>query len=113
MKILALVLGLLLPVASLVSEAGQRHDRRQGRQSARIKEGVKSGELTKGEAARLRGQQRNIRRAEKKAQADGDVSGKEAAKLERMQDRASKNIYNKKHNDKDRADGETGEAVAE
>jgi len=80
-----------------------RHDRRQARQAARIHQGVKSGELTKGEAHRARVQQRKINRMENRMEANG-MTPKEAARLEKAQDRASKNIYNMKHNDKQRPD---------
>lgn len=81
-----------------------RADRRESRQGARIHQGVKSGELTAGEAHRLKKQQRRVKGAERRAGADGEISGKEKAHLERMQDRASKNIEAKKHNDKQRGD---------
>lgn len=97
------VLVLLFGYISLqAAEAKDRSDRRQSRQGARVREGVKSGELTRGEAAKLRSQQRRINRTEKRMEADGELSGKEEAKLERMQDRASKNIYRKKHNERER-----------
>lgn len=101
MMIKVLVLGM---VVCCVGFAGGRQDRREARQSARIRQGVKSGELTGAEAARLKQQQRKIHRTEERMEADGEVSGKEAAKLERMQDRASKNIYRKKHNERERSD---------
>ena len=75
--------------------------KRQVHQQQRIKEGVKSGELTKGEAARLEAQQGKIAVDKAKAKSDGVVTAKERAKLHREQDRASKNIYRKKHNEKE------------
>lgn len=100
-----LVITVLVGLGLLASDAfAGRHDRRQGRQSARIRQGVKSGELTKGEAHRLRKQQRKIGRVENRAEADGVVTAGEKARLENMQDRASQNIYRKKHNDRDQGD---------
>ena len=101
LSILVLSAGML---TSEVSFARDRQDNRQGAQRARIQEGIKSGELTKKEAAGLRGQQRHIRRAEKRAEADGVVTPEEKAKLERKQDRASHQIYKQKHDEQDRGD---------
>lgn len=83
-----------------------RRDARQHSQRGRIQHGVKSGELTPGEARRLRLQQRRVRQAEKRAESDGQVTGAEKQKLERMQDRASKNIYQQKHDDQKRESAE-------
>ncbi len=83
-----------------------RRDNRQARQHARIHEGVKSGELTTGEAMKLRKQQRHIRRMENRAEADGTVTNREKYRIEKAQDRASKNIYRKKHNDAERGNGD-------
>ena len=79
-----------------------RVDKRENRQDKRIKQGVKSGEVTRGEAARLRKQQANIKRTERRAKADGKVTKKEARKIERKQDRADKSIRKAKHNDNKR-----------
>lgn len=75
--------------------------KRQTHQQQRIKGGVKSGELTKGEAAKLEAQQGKIAVDKAKAKSDGVITGKERAKLHREQDRANKNIYRKKHNAKE------------
>jgi len=79
-----------------------RIDRRQENQKARIKEGVKSGELTRKEARNLARGQRRINRMEKDAAADGVITKKERRQLRRTQDRQSANIYRKKHNRRDR-----------
>lgn len=77
-------------------------DKREANQKARIKEGVKSGEITKHEAKNLAKQQRHVKKAEAKAKADGEVTAAERAKLDRKQDRASKNIAKQKHDKQDR-----------
>ncbi len=83
------------------AEAG-RVGKRQVRQQKRIHHGVANGELTKGEAVRLEKQQIHIQRAKKRAWSDGKLTPKERIRLEKKQDRASRNIYRKKHNDLDR-----------
>lgn len=72
---------------------------RQVRQTHRIGQGVASGELTAGETRRLAKQQRNIQRTKKRAWSDGTLTRKERVRIEAKQDRASRNIYRKKHND--------------
>ena len=79
-----------------------RIDQRQENQQRRIDEGVKSGQLTKKEAARLQKEQARIQKMENKAAADGKVTAKERRQIERAQDRASKNIERERH-DKQRA----------
>ena len=74
-----------------------RIDQRQKNQQQRIDQGVKSGELNKKEAARLQKGQDRIQKMENKAAADGKVTAKERAKIEKAQDRESKRIYREKH----------------
>lgn len=90
----------LLLVLAVDSAEASRHDRRQNRQKARIHEGVKDGDLTRGEARRLRAGQRKIERMEQRAEADGVVTDKEKMKIEKAQDKQSKRIARMKNNDK-------------
>jgi hypothetical protein len=73
---------------------------RQQDQQNRIANGVKNGSLTPGETAKLERQQQHINNQEKKDMAahNGHLTKGEQAKLNREQNRASKNIYDKKHN---------------
>jgi hypothetical protein len=71
---------------------------REINQQGRIERGVKSGELTRRETARLEREQARIKTDKLMAKADGKVTAKERAKLRREQNRASKHIYNAKHN---------------
>lgn len=74
----------------------------QVNQHQRIKQGVRSGELTRKETAKLTRQQANIQQTKKRAKADGVVTRKERAIIRKKQANASKNIAIKKHNGKDR-----------
>jgi hypothetical protein len=76
-----------------------RIDRREARQHARIQEGVRSGELTRGEAMRLRAGQRHVNRMEWRAKSDGRVTFRERARINRVENRQSRHIYRFKHND--------------
>ncbi len=75
---------------------------RQANQRARIHEGVKSGELTRPEAAHLRKEQRKINRDVATAKKDGTVTPAERRKITREQNRASRDIARKKHNNRTR-----------
>lgn len=90
----ALAVGSLIGVASS-AQAGI--NARQHRQQARIAQGVRSGELTGREAARLERQERQIRREERLFRADGRLSPAERADLNRDLNRTSRNIYRQKH----------------
>ncbi|MFP8777742.1 hypothetical protein [Hydrogenophaga sp. RWCD_12] len=98
----ALALGLgaasLAQAATPAELQAQRVDNRQARQDARIDQGAASGQLTPREQRRLRHQQQHVSNLEDRVEADGKVTGKEAAHMEHAQDRASRNIYRKKHN---------------
>ena len=74
-----------------------RVDNREDRQAARIDQGVASGELTRRETTKLDAQQAHITSMEHRMEADGKVTGKEAVRMERAQDRASRAIARNKH----------------
>jgi len=78
------------------NEVGQRRENQQDR----IAQGIKSGQLTAGESAKLENQQRGINQqvsADRKANG-GKLTAGEKAQVNKEQNKASKNIYNKKHN---------------
>lgn len=109
MKLTKYFLGFFLAFALTVAFNNQAQaqttpkvKKRQVNQKKRIKNGVKSGSLTKKEAAKLRKQQRNIKATKRAAKADGKVTRKERKQIQRKQNRASKNIYRKKHNKRNR-----------
>jgi hypothetical protein len=77
-------------------------DTRQYNQMNRIHQGVRSGELTRDETRNLYKQQRRIDAYQDYAVSDGYLSRHEQYKLDRMQDRASNRIHNKKNNWRDR-----------
>ncbi len=77
-------------------------NKRQKQQRKRIKQGVSSGSLTHREAKNLRHQQARIHHKKRRFKADGNFSKRERLKIHKKQNRASKNIYRKKHNAKRR-----------
>jgi len=88
--------------------SADRVDARQARQSERIRDGARSGDLTRREVSALRGEQRGIRRMERRADADGVVTRRESRQLERAQDRASRHINQQRHDRQQRAGGWRG-----
>jgi hypothetical protein len=70
----------------------------QKNQQTRIREGVRSGELTKSETRKLEKQQVHIQRDKKIAKADGIVTINERKHIRSEQAIASGNIFRKKHN---------------
>jgi hypothetical protein len=74
-----------------------RVDRREAKQNARIQQGVASGQLNARETYRLEKQQAAIHQTEANAKADGKVTRAERQRLHHMQNRASRKIYNQKH----------------
>ncbi|MCU4154670.1 hypothetical protein J1N10_01705 [Carboxylicivirga sp. A043] len=67
-----------------------------------ISKGITSGELTRAEAIQLKKQQVRINRTKKAARADGVITRKERAIILHKQNKASANIYRKKHNNLNR-----------
>jgi hypothetical protein len=94
--ILAAILG-----ASLAAHAGEV-DRRERRQQARIAQGVKSGELTPAETARLEQREARIERevARDRAANGGKLTPAERRQVNRQQNRVSRAIYAHKHDAK-------------
>ena len=79
-----------------------RVDQRQQNQKERVQQGVASGELTRNETAHAVQDQRHIRKAERRAKADGTVTGRERARLHRKQNKASRELRRNKNDQQDR-----------
>jgi hypothetical protein len=74
-------------------------NKRLARQQRRINQGIKSGELTRGEAKNLERHEANIATDAKvdRAENGGKLTPQERKNLERRLNMQSKRIYNKKH----------------
>jgi hypothetical protein len=80
------------------NKVGQRRENQQDR----IAQGIKSGQMTAGEAAKAEKQQKGINKqvaADRKANG-GTLTASEKKQVNKEQNAASKNIYRKKHNAK-------------
>jgi hypothetical protein len=96
-SILAVVLS-TVAVAALAS-AGEVAQRKENQQD-RIAQGVKSGQLTAGETARLENKEAAINHETRtdRAANGGKLTAAEKAKVNRQQNRVSRDIYRDKHN---------------
>ncbi len=95
-----LVLSTMLAIGLVSGLSAQEIKDREENQQDRIAQGVKSGELTPHETAKLERQESRINREvrnDRKANG-GNLTNKEKAKINRQQNRESARIYNKKHN---------------
>lgn len=70
---------------------------RQANQARRIRQGIRSGELTRLEAGRLKAQQAYIRQLERRAKRDGVITRSERARIKAAQNSANRAIYAQKH----------------
>ena len=81
-----------------ISAANAQVKKTAKHQHTRIKQGVKSGELTKSETKNLVRDQKEIRQDVKSAKSDGIVTGAEKKEIRKDQRQASREIHRKKHN---------------
>ena len=82
-------------------------DKRVANQQKRIGQGIESGALTTKEGAKLETKEAAIRKevhTDRKANG-GKLTSAEKQQVNQQQNKASKQIYNKKHNDVKRGDG--------
>jgi hypothetical protein len=89
-------------VAVIIPAAGLAQDRtineRERHQQERIRQGVRSGELTRVEAARLERREAQIRLNEARARrSGGEFTPRERARIQRELNHSSRNIYRQKH----------------
>jgi hypothetical protein len=88
--------------ASTQHYGNNKVDQRRENQQDRIAQGIKSGQMTAGEAAKAENQQKGINQqvaADRKANG-GTLTATEKKQVNHEQNAASKNIYHKKHNAK-------------
>lgn len=84
-------------IPALAQTATPNIDQRQANQEARIQQGLKSGELTQREAARLEKGQDRVQRMEDRAKADGKVTAKERERIQHQQNVENRHIAREKH----------------
>ena len=103
LKLAALALGVFaLPVFAQTTPATDPTatpgiDKRQANQERRIQQGVKSGQLTTNEAARLEKREAKIEADKQAAKADGKVTKQERKHLQRELNQTSRAIAHETH----------------
>ncbi len=100
MKSLILGLAAAASLAAALPAAAQPIDQREHNQAVRIHEGVRSGALTPGEAARLHAREARLHRIEARARFrhGGALTPHARRVLVRAENRDSHAIYRLKHN---------------
>jgi uncharacterized membrane protein YebE (DUF533 family) len=96
-KLVALVLAAAFAGAALGQDQTPVLDKREARQQKRISQGVASGQLNARETSRLEARETKLNADEAAAKADGKVTRKERAKLQREANRDSRHIDKQKH----------------
>jgi hypothetical protein len=91
---LVLALGVTSANAQIRKHARNQHER--------IHQGVKSGELTKREAKNVKEDQKDLHQDIKLAKSDGKISRSERKIVRKEERKDSREIYRKKHNDRER-----------
>ena len=85
---------------SASSQRMQDDVQRNANQQQRIEQGVQSGQVTNKEASRLERGQARVDRTEARAGADGHVGAREQARIQHRENAQSRHIYRDKHNNK-------------
>ena len=98
--ILALLFIMSLSLSAFANTPGI--NRRERNQQRRIAHGIADGQLTAREAARLEREEAHIYRDERRAKADGTVTFWERQHLDNELDRANRRIYRNTHDSQHR-----------
>ncbi len=96
------LLSVVILFTMAASSANAQIKQRSQNQKHRIVKGVKNGELTKAEKKNLIADQKEIHQDVKLAKADGKITAGERRIITREQNQESREIYRKKHNNRDR-----------
>ena len=91
----AIALGAVFSTA--VVAQGGAFERRDAVNNERIEQGIRTGQLTPREAARLRQRQARIERLEERARRDGVITERERVRIEVAQNDLSRAIFREKH----------------
>lgn len=94
-KLLAVLLSSLFATAAFAQTAATEVQRDVNQQQ-RIENGLKSGQLTTREAAKLEREEKSVNRAEAKALKDGTLTQAEKDRVQSMQNKVSKDIHAEK-----------------
>lgn len=88
----------------LSKNKGTNIDKRQQLQKDRIQQGIQSGSLTKYETYTLAQKEAALARLERRLKEDGSLTIEERARLQKIQDHLSADIYKQKHDTQTQSD---------
>ena len=91
----AIALGVVFSTAVVAQGGG--FERRDVVNNERIEQGIRTGQFTPREAARLRQRQARIERLEARARRDGVITERERVRIEVAQNDLSRAIFREKH----------------
>jgi hypothetical protein len=91
----------LSPISVWASSPARSINHLEHREQVRIRQGIRSGELTRQEARRLEAEQARIRVNERYDRSDGKLTLKEREQLYKQLHHASRDIYRQKHDRQD------------
>lgn len=98
LSLIASVVGLLFAAGAFAqSNAASGSFERNARQDQRIEQGLRSGELTTREAARLQEEQARVQYHQARALSDGSLSSAEQARIAAEQNRLGRDIARQSH----------------
>lgn len=92
----------LLLCTALFFNASAQNTQARKNQTRRTVNGVKSGELTRNEARKVRNERRDTKEAVQAAKQDGRVTKAEKKEIVQQKRQASHTIYRTKHNNRKR-----------
>ena len=100
-----LAMAMMVTLLSIAAVAGAdptmpNADHREVRQDQRIEQGVKSGQLARGETRKLVRGEARVDRIEARAKRNGVVTPRERAHVQRALNHESRRIYRLKHNNR-------------
>jgi hypothetical protein len=83
---------------------------RMNRQQQHVQEGIQSGQLTRGEVARIKANEENIKGSLQKAASNGGLTQAELKKAQQAQKLAARKIFQLKHNNRTQNTGSVSTA---
>jgi hypothetical protein len=101
-NVLSLIIGTAVCAMPALAANKGSINKIEHRERIRVRQGIRSGELTRAEARRLEARQARIRVDERFARADGTLTAKERERFRQELRHAGKNIYQQKHDNQDR-----------
>ena len=98
-RVLFILMAIIFTTSAIFAQSTKtpKINKKQKVQLEKIEKGVKSGELTRKEAKRLRKQEAKLQKKKKMAKADGKLTHKERVKLHKEAKKLDAKIYKHKH----------------